>query len=105
MKSIYDVMKASTVVTDENGNFYPDPLSFPLNRFKITNSVLEYSLEDTDLVRMDILMQRAYNTPEFDDILLMLNNLGIVDDLESGQTFYLPDRSDIESFLVTFNAG
>lgn len=104
-RSRYDVMKKSTEVVDENGEFYFDPLSFPITKFKVTKAPFEVELGIGELSRIDILMYRAYGTPQYDDIVMWLNNVGILDDVEPGLTFYLPDRDDIESFILDNQIG
>lgn len=96
----YDLMKRSETAVDQEGQPYPDPLSFPLNSFKVRKTPLKYSLTEVDISRIDILMFRAYGTVQYDDMLMWMNNIGILDDVETGQTFYLPERSDLESFVT-----
>lgn len=96
----YNVMKKNTVTTDENGEFYYDPLSFPLTSFRVTRPPLEIELSQVDISRIDMLMYRAYGTPQYDDIILWLNNIGILDDVQTGTLLYLPDRRDLERFFL-----
>lgn len=105
MRSRYDVMKRNINTKDSDGNFYYDALSFPLDKFRVTIPALEYNLSETDISRIDILMFRAYSLSEYDDIVMLLNNIGILDDVESGEEFYLPDRVDIENFLIRNRQG
>ena len=97
----YDLMKDSQTSFDDEGQPYADPLSFPLNSFKVRRTPLQYSLSVVDISRIDILMFRAYSTVQYDDILTWLNNIGILDDVEVGRTFYLPERVDIEEFITS----
>lgn len=97
----YNLMKKSTTVKDQDGNFYFDPLTLRLDKFRLTRSALQYFLEDTNIKRMDLLMYESYTTPYLGDILLLLNNIGILDDTENGTEFYLPEKVDIDNFIVS----
>lgn len=105
MRSRYDVMKESTTLFDVDGNAYYDPLTFPARKFKATKSVLEYFLTENDIKREDLLMFRAYGVAELDDIIQILNGIAILDDVEPGERILLPDRVDLENFLVDNNTG
>jgi len=95
----YDLMKQSNT-SDGEGSFYPDPLSLPLNKFKVSKSVLEYNLKEKDIVRPDILFYKAYGSVEYYEIVFLLNNIGYIDEVEPDTTILLPDRTDIEEFVL-----
>lgn len=95
----YDLMKPS-VTEDGEGGFYPDPLSLPLNKFQVSKSVLEYNIKEKDIVRPDILFYRAYGSVDHYELVFLLNNIGYIDEIEVDTTLLLPDRSDIEEFIL-----
>lgn len=102
MRSRYDLMRRSETEVDEAGEYYFDPLSFPLTKFRVTKSPLEHFLTSSDISRIDLLMFKAYNSPVYDDIIMWLNNLGILDDIEEGQKMLLPEKVDIDDFYLKF---
>lgn len=95
----YDVMKLSNVPNNEGG-FYYDPFTIPLDSFKITKNPLQYSLREIDKNRFDLLMFKAYGTSTFDDIVLLLNNVEHLNEVETDTTVYFPDRADVDSFFL-----
>lgn len=95
----YDVMKLSNTSDGEKG-FYYDPLSLPLDSFRVNRNPVKKELRDIDKSRFDLLMFRAYGSVSFDGILLMLNNVGYLNDIEVGDFLYYPDKADIDSFFL-----
>ena len=49
-KNKYQLMNAS-VVTDKNGDFYPDLATFPLNQLRLTERPTDYKLTQNNLYR------------------------------------------------------
>lgn len=99
MKTLYDIMKTSET-RDGEGGFYPDPLSFTLTSFNVTSIPIEYDLNENDKKRPDILMYKAYGTAQYDDLVMLLNNIGLIDEVETGTKVYLPDKNDIDNFYI-----
>ena len=77
----YDVMNLSNTSDGEEG-FYYDPLSLPLDSFRVNRNPVRKELRAIDKPRFDLLMFRAYGSVSFDDILLMLNNVGYLNDID-----------------------
>jgi len=99
MKIIYDIMSDSTT-SDGEGGFYKDVLSFRTTSFVANKIPIEYDITENDVKRIDLLMQRAYGAPQYDDLVLLLNNIGLIDEAETGTKIYLPDKSDLDNFYV-----
>lgn len=95
----YLLMKESSV-SNSDGINYPDPISFPMKKLKITEDPLEYTIRDMDLDRIDLVMFRAYGTSYYDDIILWYNKIATLADLEPGDTLLLPTLSDLENFFL-----
>lgn len=97
----YQLMEKS-VVTDKNGDFYPDLATFPLNRIRITSKPREYQLAYVDIYRFFDLMNVFYNDFNFYDYLtLWLNDITeISDENNIGKTIMLYGKSDIDKWYV-----
>jgi len=79
-------------------NEYPDILTFPLQKFVYTKTPLIYTLTYQDISRFDVFIFNQYGTCDYDDFILMLNNIYFKEDLAVGDKIILPDLEDIENF-------
>jgi hypothetical protein len=99
---IYLTIKENTSDTDAGGLYYPDIMTFPINRFKYTVTPKEITLTEQAIARMDLLTFNYYNISDYDDMLLWLNNVEYKTDLVPGTKFLLPDKDDLERFYIDF---
>lgn len=83
-------------------NQYSDILTLPLQKFVYTKAPLIYTLTEIDIERFDVFTFNQYGTCDYDDILLMLNNVYFKHDLEIGQTLIIPDLVDLENFFLKY---
>jgi len=96
----YNIMQKSNTRSGE-GTFYPDPLTLPLDKFRVTKPPLEYEMRQLDPLRPDILFYKAYRTSDFYDVVFLLNNYGYIDDIEIGSPLLLPDKNDLQDFFLS----
>jgi hypothetical protein len=83
MLSKYQLMNES-VVTDENGNNYPDLATFPLNELRITQKPSTYKLTQNDLYKFFNLTFEYYGSFDFYDyITLWLNDINDISNEEN----------------------
>jgi len=101
-KSKYLTMQSSKVYKDIEGNYYPDIFTFGINNINIVNKPTKYYLSDQDISRFDILMYNYYGSSEYDQLVLWINNIEHIADKNPGDTIYLPDKEDLDSFLTNF---
>lgn len=99
MRSRYDIMKQSKV-RNKDGVPYPDVLTFPLKNFVYNYPPKEVMVTRTIIERFYMLCVKEYGIIEYDDLILWLNKKADVHELRIGEIIYVPDRRDIESFLV-----
>ena len=99
MKSIFLTIKDS-LVADSLGNFYPDLMTFPINRFIYNDSPLKVVITAGDIARFDTFIFKFYNTSDYTDIILWLNNKASVHDLSTGDELLLPTPDDIDKFYI-----
>jgi hypothetical protein len=98
MKSRYDLMQDSQTLNEEFNTFFKDPLTFPFDSFPITTTPLKYTITNTDIIRPDLLVYRAYGKSFYDDIIMILNEIDDWTNLNPGDTIYLPSIGDLEKF-------
>ena len=102
MRSRYDLMKKSSQKASD-GTFYPDIMTFKINRFKYNESPTEHNLTEIDFKRKDILVFNFYGFTEFDDIILWLNKISYIYLMNIGDSILIPNKIDIEEFFVLIN--
>lgn len=98
----YQTIKESKTVVNGSGQAYPDILTFPINRFQYQNSQFEATLTSMDIERFDLFIFSYYQTPDYTDIVLWLNNVATKHDLTVGDTILLPDTEDISRFYLRY---
>lgn len=99
MRSRYDVM-TNGQQKNEQGHFYPDVLSLPMKKFYINYPMKEIMITQRMKDRFYLVCYENYGTSEYDDLVLWKNGIPSVHDLIIGETIFLPDRRDIEKFLI-----
>jgi len=99
MRSRYDLMQLSTQRSTKD-TYFPDVMTFPIQKFKFTDVPLEYFLTSKDIDRPDLLMYRYYNRAEYDDIIFWLNGISNIFDTSAGTKIFLPSRKDLEQFFL-----
>lgn len=95
----YSLVQRSGVTADD-GTFYPDLMTLPIQRFRFTSPPTEYYLTQRDIERPDLLMYRIYRVAEFDDIIFWLNGIAYIGDATVGTKILLPSREDLEDFFL-----
>lgn len=95
------LLMENSEVKDEDGEFFPDVLTFPLNDFEFKGQPLRYILNAADLQRIDVLMNEVYNVPVYDDIVLFLSDIPYLGDLndEDDNIVILPVKTDLDNFV------
>lgn len=102
-RHIWLTMEDNENVTDgQTGNYWPDVFTFPINRFIYTKTPEVITLDENQIDRLDLLMYDYYGVAYYDDIVLWLNNVEYKHELESGQKFLMPDKTDLERFFLRY---
>lgn len=100
-KNKYQLMNAS-VVTDKNGDFYPDLATFPLNQLRLTERPTDYKLTQNNLYRFFDLCYDYYGSFDlYDYLTLWLNDITEIsdeDNFEKNIKFY--GKNDIDKWYV-----
>ena len=102
-KTKYQLMESS-VVTDKDGNNYPDLATFPLNSLRVTQKPSDYKLNQNNIYRFFDLMYEYYNDFDFYDyITLWLNDITDIANEENFQKnlkFY--SKSDLDTWYQEY---
>ena len=101
-RMIYLKIKDNLTDVDEGGLYWPDVMTFPINKFKYTQTPEVYVIDQFYIDRFDMLMFDYYGVSYYDDMVLWLNNIEYKQDLVSGQKLLMPTSEDLERFYITY---
>lgn len=99
MVSRYDFLAPSVQVDPYDLEQWPDPLSINWNQFQITTAPKYYRLTEDDSDRIWAVMAYFYGSCEYDDIILILNNVSYRMFLNPGDILFIPEKEDVNRFL------
>lgn len=101
-KSKYQLM-AESVVTDSEGNAYPDLATFPIEDMDVTVKPALYELTEMNTERFFDLIYQWYGAFDFyDDIILWLNNIRHISDSEENfeKKIQMFSKQDLDDWFV-----
>jgi hypothetical protein len=104
MQSRYDFFDESVVI-DNDGQSWPDPLTIDYNTGRLTKLPVEQKITSRDLTRFWTLMYEKYNISYYDDLLLNENGIPYVMMLKPGDILLMPAFEDIEGFITNKQIG
>jgi len=98
MKSRYDFMLEGTIRDEVSDNLYPDPLSLNYLDFHILGEYpVPHALEKEEIMSFWNLIEKYYESPELDDVVLTLNGIPHINFLQNGDYIAIPSKTDITS--------
>jgi len=100
LRTKYLTTPRNIITTDEDGQFYPDIMLFPFERFRVTIPLTKHIMGQLDIERFDLLMYRFYGSTQYDDLVMWYNNIEYISRISIGDTIYLPAKEDIEKFYT-----
>jgi hypothetical protein len=93
----YSIMNESTVKDPVDLESYPDTLSVNFNKYEQTYPSLKKAIDSTQIDRFWIFINLLYGSPDYEDLVLILNNIPYRGALSAGDVIYFPDPADISS--------
>jgi len=94
-----------TTTTDNDGKVYPDCLSVPLEKFRYQKNPSSARLTQVNIDRFDLYIFDKYQSTNYLDIVLWLNNIGSIRELKAGMWITLPDKSDLDTFHIKYRTN
>lgn len=91
-----------SIVTDSQGNSYPDLATFPIENFSPSVKYRSHALTDSDIYRFDLLTDSAYNDYNlYDDFTLWISDIPFLsDDNNFEAVIKLYNKSDIDTWYL-----
>lgn len=103
MATKYDLMDDNTYYQDDFGNYYSDPLTYPLLDFTYEIEPQERILSQVDIDRFDLFIYSVYGNVNYEYFILRFNNIEYISRMEPGDTILLPSSIDIENFIREYS--
>jgi hypothetical protein len=100
-RSRYDLMENS-LQTDEQGEAYPDVVTYPINFFSNNFYPQQHVLTAGDLARWDLFIFDQYNDIAYKDILIWLNKVGDKHLFEVSDNIIIFNLEDLRDFYSKF---
>ena len=91
-----------SVVISPKGTPYKDIFTLPLQKFIYKDSIIEVTLDSKDISRPDYLGSKIYTEDEFEDFVLWLNVVGLLQYKNPGDTLEAPSKVDLEDFYFKY---
>lgn len=102
-KSKYYTIKASTVITDDNGLYYPDIFTFPIDQFRTENVILDHTLTENEVYRFDQFILNWYGSVNYyEEMILWLNRIFLLGEDHIGTKIKMYSKLDLDKFLTTY---
>ena len=99
MNSRYDFYTESSVLDEEDQETYPDPLSINFNNGKLTEIPKRMALTSIQVAKPWVIAETFFGGEEYDDILLLENNVPYINFLKPGDPIYVPSVPEMLNFI------
>jgi len=89
----------SDLLTDDN-TVIKDPTTVDWRTFRWDNGYFVHYITTTEILKPYLISAAYYGSIEYEDIILLLNNIENPFDMIPEQTIYIPKLADIKSFII-----
>lgn len=101
LRSIYNTIEPSKVVTDSNGKFYFDIFTFPINQFRTESVILNHRLTKDEVYRFDQFMISWYGKVDYyKEMILWLNGIFLLGEDHINTVIKMYSKIDLDKFLT-----
>lgn len=91
---VYNVLQ-----DDSNVTIY-DSRSLNWSTFKFSSKFKRHTLTKDEILRPYLVSANYYGTIDYEDILLILNNIEDIFDVIAGTEIIIPDKQEIDDFIL-----
>ena len=92
--------KVQSILSDIDNNIIRDSTSVRWKDFQWTNGYFKHKISKLEIERPYLLSQIYYQSVEYWDIILLVNNIEDVFELVPLSELYIPKLEDIKSFVL-----
>jgi hypothetical protein len=102
-RSKYLTIEPSTVLTDDNGLFYLDIFTFPIDQFRSENVILTHILTYDEVYRFDQFILNWYGKVNYyQEMIQWLNNIFLMGEEYIGVIINMYSKIDLDRFLTKY---
>ena len=94
---IYDILYEDTDYTIR------DSRNIDWTKYDWSAGFVEHTMTDEDIMKPYLISERYYETTQYEDILLLLNNIEDVFALRPGVKIRIPDQDTLDNFILQYN--
>jgi len=87
-------------ITSENGIDIYSPSSVEWHKFNFANGFKKHIVTQDEIYKPYLISYRYYNSVNYDDIILLVNNTDDIFKFEPGIEIKIPYLEDIEKFIL-----
>lgn len=77
-----------------------DSTSVDWSTFDWSQGYYKHVLTKTEVLKSYMISYAYYNSMEYDDIILMLNNIADIFEVEPGTEIYIPTLENLQNFIL-----
>ncbi len=92
--------KVQNVISIENNVTIYDSESIDWNTFTWENGYFKHILKQEEVLKFYMVSYQYYDTVEYEDVILLLNNIANSFDLVRGSIIKIPKKKDIDDFIT-----
>jgi len=92
--------KVQSILSDTDGNIIRDSSSVLWRNFEWTNGYFTHKISKIEIERPYLISQTYYQSVEYWDIILLVNNIEDIFEIIPMTEIYIPKIEDIKSFIL-----
>jgi hypothetical protein len=95
------IEKIYTKLQDDSSYTIYDPSSIKWGDFKWINGFTKHYITKEELLRPYLISYRYYNTVEYENFILLVNNIEDPFEVVSGTLLKIPTLTDVKQFILS----
>lgn len=77
-----------------------DPLSIDITKFKWRDGFQTYKIQKHEISKFYLISEKFYGTAQYEDILMLLNNISDSFELRPGVEILIPTLNELKQFIL-----
>lgn len=91
-------------ITQISGTIVYDPTNVDFSKFKYTNGYYNHTLAKREIEKPYLISLAYYGTVDYDDIILLVNNIANIWECAPGVQLKIPKLDDLKTFLLGYQS-
>ena len=99
-----EILYKQIQVADGTGTWIYDPTSVDFSQFQWTNGYIKHYITPLEISKPYLISYSYYGAIDYEDIILLVNNIANIFDVVPGMEIKIPNATDIKNFILKFRA-